>query len=113
MEGLPEHRKVPIPLRPAEKENMVSVNLSYLARHLLVDRFKQGIQRCQLRKLRDWLIQQVITEHRRLIAILRRHPPPEGHQVLLLPGTLVHPPLTPPPLPAPARLPARLRIPIT
>jgi hypothetical protein len=67
---------------------MVRINFSDLARQLLVERFKRGIQRRQLGKMRDRLIQQVIAEHRRLIAIVRRQPPPDGHQVLLLLWTL-------------------------
>ncbi len=61
---------------------MAAIHLSYLARQLLVNRLKRGIQRRQLGKMRDRLIQQVITEHRRLIAIVRRQTPPDGHQVL-------------------------------
>src|SRR5205814_339865 len=89
IERLAEDRKVPVPLRAAEKENMVGINLSYLARQLLVERLKRRIQRCQLGKMRDRLIQQVITEHRRLIAIARRQPPPDSDQVFLLLWTLV------------------------
>src|ERR1700720_3649103 len=41
--------------------------------------------------MRDRLIEQVIAEHGRLIAIVRRQPPPDGDQVLLLLWTLVQP----------------------
>jgi len=89
IERFAEDRKVRVPLRAAKKQNMMRIHFSDLARHLLVDRFKQRIQRCQLRKMRDRLIQQVITEHGWLIAIVRRQPPPDGRQVHLLLWTLV------------------------
>src|SRR5260370_31106139 len=107
IERFAEHRKIPIPLRSAEKKNMVAIDLSYLDSQLLVERFKRGIQRCQLGKMRDRLIQQVITKHRWLIAIVCRQPPPDGHKVLLLLFTLVEPGISRAVIDVRARLSAR------
>src|SRR6267378_1096532 len=77
------------PLRATEKENVVSVNLSYLGRQLPVERFQKIIQGPKPGKMGDRLIQEVITEHGGLIAIVRCQPAPDGDQVLLLLRTLV------------------------
>ncbi len=81
--------KIGVPLRATKKENVVSVYLSYLGRQLLVERFQKIIQRPKPGKMGDRLIQEVITEHGGLIAIVRCQPAPDGDQVLLLLRTLV------------------------
>src|SRR5580765_8230482 len=86
---------------------MVTINFSYFVRQLLVEGFKLRIQRCKLGKMGDRLIQQVITEHGRLIAIVRRQPPPDGGQVFLLLWTLVQPRISSAVIDVRARLSAR------
>src|SRR6266478_9721903 len=57
--------------------------------------------------MRDRLIQQVITEHRRLIAIARCQSSPDGDQVLLFLWTIVEPGISRAVIDVRARLPAR------
>ena len=106
VERFAKHRKVTVPLRAAEKENVVSIDFSNVARQLLVDRFKQRIQRRQPGKMRDRLIQQVITEHGGLVAIVRRQPPPDCDQLLLLLWALVQPGISGAVVDVRARLPS-------
>ena len=91
IERLAEDGEVSVPLRATKKENVVGINLSYFPRQLLVERFKRKIQRRQPGEMRNRLIEQVVSEHGRLITIVRRQPPPDRDQVLLLLRTLVKP----------------------
>jgi len=73
IERFAEDRKVAVPLRATEKANMVSIHLFVSARQLLVERSSEEFKGASL-EMRYRLIQEVITEHGRLIAIVRRQP---------------------------------------
>src|SRR5205807_7558137 len=60
IERLTENRKVAVPLRTAEKEDVVSIDFADLRRHLLVERFEERIQRFELGIVWNRLVQQVI-----------------------------------------------------
>src|SRR5262249_24373615 len=70
VEGLAEDREVAVPLRTAEKENVVRVFLSYLGGYSFVERLKQRIQRCELGKSRDRFIDQIVAEDSGFIAVV-------------------------------------------
>ena len=86
VEGWTEDAEVCVPLRSSENQHVVLVHLADRCRDPLVQRLELAVVLLQLGIVRDRLVQQVVTQYRRLVVVVVGDALPDVDQFRLVAG---------------------------